>query len=382
MSTSIEKEATAVPAQVMSAAARLAPLDATRGLIMVVMALDHANVFIAHAHPLPEMWTGPFPSYDSALAFLTRFVTHLAAPGFFFLMGAGIVLFASARRNLGWTHGAIVRHLIVRGGILIALQLLVENRAWALGGPFPSLYFGVLYGLGATMIAAALFLQLNSIVLAASSLASLLLTYLAVSLAAPDSVSIFLRLMLLPGSTGAVTVYYPVVPWLGLAGFGMVFGRWLLQDRARAYRRALWVGFCLLVLFFVVRAWGGFGNIRPPQGGEWIAFLNVVKYPPSLVFILLTLGTDLTLLGLFARVGLSLERWARPLIVLGSSALFFYLAHLYLYALIGLALGGRGISIAAMYPYWILGLVVLTPLCWLYGKFKHAQPSNSLLRFF
>lgn len=80
---------------------RLPPLDALRGLLMAVMALDHANIFVARRHPPPEMWSGPFPRYDDALTFLTRFVTHLAAPGFFFLMGAGMFLFALARRRLG-----------------------------------------------------------------------------------------------------------------------------------------------------------------------------------------------------------------------------------------------------------------------------------------
>src|SRR5215471_10410987 len=66
--------------------ARLLPLDALRGLIIVAMALDHANLFVAREHPSPEFWSGSFPSYLSALAFLTRLVTHVAAPGFFFLM--------------------------------------------------------------------------------------------------------------------------------------------------------------------------------------------------------------------------------------------------------------------------------------------------------
>src|SRR5215475_3578570 len=148
----------AAPAVRSGLSVRLAPLDALRGLIMVVMALDHANLFIAHQHPLPEFWSAPTPPPASVLAFLTRFVTHFAAPGFFFLMGAGMVLLADSRRRLGWSKGAIVRYLLARGGLLIALQLLVENPAWRIGdGPiftrqvFLS-YFGVLYGLGAAMI--------------------------------------------------------------------------------------------------------------------------------------------------------------------------------------------------------------------------------------
>src|SRR5512134_3588491 len=89
----------AVPVSRGGRAARLAPLDGLRGLIMIVMALDHANAFIAHAHPRPEFFNTPPQQYTSALPFLTRFVTHFAAPGFFFLMGAGMLLLAESRRR-------------------------------------------------------------------------------------------------------------------------------------------------------------------------------------------------------------------------------------------------------------------------------------------
>ena len=108
-------EQAAAPAARSRLGARLVPLDALRGLIIVAMALDHANAFIAHAHPPPEMWSAPTVAPLDTLAFLTRFVTHFAAPGFFFLMGAGMVLLAESRRGLGWSEWAIVRHLVLRG---------------------------------------------------------------------------------------------------------------------------------------------------------------------------------------------------------------------------------------------------------------------------
>src|SRR5262245_23693850 len=116
--------------------ARLLPLDMVRGLLMIVMALDHANLFIAHQHSSGEFWNRPLPHYESAIAFLTRFVTHMAAPGFFFLMGAGMILFAEARRDLGWSEWRIARQFVVRGLALIGLQMLVENPAWQFGEPF------------------------------------------------------------------------------------------------------------------------------------------------------------------------------------------------------------------------------------------------------
>jgi hypothetical protein len=94
----------------------------------------------------------------------------------------------------------------------------------------------------------------------------------------------------------------------------------------------------------------------------------------------LTLGVDLLLLALLARGRLA--RWGQPLLVFGRSPLFFYIAHLYLYGLIGLALGPRGTGVAPMYLYWLLGLAILYPLCWLYGRFKQRQPPDSPWRLF
>jgi len=114
-----------------------------RGLIIIVMALDHANQFIAHGKLGFELWAGQFPSYQGdALAFLTRFVTHPAAPGFFFLLGAGMVLFATSRHQRGWGKWQITEHIAVRGMLLILFQFLLENPVWSIGQPpNPTVYF-------------------------------------------------------------------------------------------------------------------------------------------------------------------------------------------------------------------------------------------------
>jgi uncharacterized membrane protein len=375
------EELPATQDRVAVGAARLEPLDALRGLIMIVMALDHANFFVARAHSPGEFWDEPLPRYADALAFLTRFVTHLSAPGFFFLMGVGMVLFAGSRRGLGWSEGAITRHFVVRGALLIALQLLIEDPAWQLGESFRllPLYLGVLYGLGAAMIAGALLRGLPTAALAGLGLLALLGTELL--LPSSGAVSPLLALLLAPGVSEPLVVYYPLIPWLGLTAFGMVFGRWLMHDPKQAYQRALVIGAAFIVLFLIVRGAGGIGNIRPAEGPGWIAFLNVVKYPPSIAFVLLTLGADLLLLGLLAGAGAGLGLWGRPMLVFGRSPLFFYLAHLYLYGAMGLIVGPHGIGIARMYPYWLAGLLILYPLCRLYGKFKHSRPAGSLWRF-
>ena len=141
---------------------RLTALDALRGLIIIVMALDHANGLVARAKLDPEMWTGMFPNYGAQGAlFLTRFVTHLAAPGFFFLMGAGMVLFQVSRMQRGWPAIKVAGHFLVRGLLLILLQFMLENPAWALGGVIgETTYVGVLFALGAGMVIGTVFIWL------------------------------------------------------------------------------------------------------------------------------------------------------------------------------------------------------------------------------
>jgi uncharacterized membrane protein len=164
--------------------------------------------------------------------------------------------------------------------------------------------------------------------------------------------------------------------------FGMVFGYWLIADSARAFKRALYLGVALLLLFIVVRGLNGFGNIRPRAGSTWIDFLNVVKYPPSIAFSLLTMGINLIILAVFVKVSERTWRWLKPIAVFGQAPLFFYILHLFVYAALGHLLTPHGTSIAAMYPYWLLGLLILFPLTWWYGRFKRRQPVTSIWRFF
>jgi len=365
---------------------RLFPLDALRGLIIVFMALDHANQFIAQQHSPGEYWGGKFPVYYDALTFLTRLVTHPVAPGFSFLMGVGMALFANSRRKRGWSEWAIIWHFLIRGGLLIALQLLVVNHAWELspGGWKLETYIGVLFALGGTMILGSLLLRLKPQAL----LALTVVLVLGAELLTPNPkqwnqmFSLPIRLLLVPGGDLALWVNYSVLPWLELVTFGMLFGHWLLNDSRKAFSRALQLGGAFLLAFLVIRYLDGFGNIRSRMGNTWIDFLNVVKYPPSITFNLLTMGINLIIMGLFARAGEKLRRFFQALVVFGRVPLLFYVTHLFLYAGLALLLTPNGTSIPVMYPFWLLGLLILFPLCLLYGRLKHHQPANSILRFF
>ena len=365
---------------------RLFAPDALRGLLMVLMALDHANFFVAQRHSSGEMWGGPFPVYTDALPFVTRLVTYLAAPGFFLLMGLGMALLGHAREEQGWTWWQIFPHFWIRGIVLMLFQILIVNRAWelSLGGWGIYIYIGVLYALGGTMILGGLFRRLNPRYL----LALTFILFVGTELLHPSpglwnnirqdpADVIFMR----PGGTSVLWSYYPILPWLELVVFGMALGKWLIADSEKAFSRMWKLGLAFLAAFVVFRALDGFGNIRPRMGNTWIDFLNPVKYPPSMTFTLITTGVNLMLLWVFSEAKERAQHILEPLTVFGRAALFFYVLHLFLYAGIGRLVAPKGMSIPAMLPFWLLGLVILFPLCLWYGRLKHKQPENSPLRF-
>ncbi|MFC1923493.1 DUF1624 domain-containing protein [Chloroflexota bacterium] len=372
-----------------SPSSRLFAVDALRGLIIVLMALDHANFFVAHKHSPGEYWGSGFPIYYDSLTFMTRFVTHLAAPGFFFLMGVGMFLFADSQQTRGWGKWAVIRHFLIRGAVLIALQQLVVNRAWELASDgWPTIYIGVLVALGATMIIGSLLLWLKPIYLLI--LAVVLFVGTEFLVPAPElwganqlaAVSDYLNtILLVPSGNATLWSNYPILPWLELVVFGILFGGWLKRDQNQAYSGAIKIGLGFLLAFLVVRYLDGFGNILPRMGNTWIDYLNLVKYPPSITFTLLTMGLNLVLLGVLAKANEKIQTFFYPLVVYGKAPLFFYVVHLFLYAGLGMWLAPEGTSIAAMYPYWLLGLLLLFPVCLLYGRLKHRPPVNKVLRY-
>jgi len=328
-----------------------------------------------------------FPVYYSTLAFLTRWVTHLAAPGFFFLMGVGMLLLARSHQQRGWSKWATIRHFLIRGGVLIGLQLLIVNRAWELSpqGWGVKIYIGVLCALGGAMILGSLLLWLKPdylLGLTALLFVGMELTHPGLGMWNSVSHDPVWVILLRPGGDANLWSYYPVLPWLELVTFGMVFGHWLVDDPRKAFSRAWKLGVAFLLAFVVVRYSDGFGNIRPRMSNSWIDFLNPVKYPPSMAFTLMTTGVDLILLWLFSRAGELVQGVLQPLAVFGRAPLFFYVLHLFLYAGIGALVAPQGTSIPLMFPFWLLGLLILFPLCLWYGRFKHRQPASSVVCFF
>jgi uncharacterized membrane protein len=368
---------------------------------MVVMALDHVGLMVGRFHS-QEMWAGAWTRYTSALPFFTRFVTHFCAPGFFLLMGAGMSLFAERSAARGWSTVRIARYLFARGALLVLVATMLEVPAFLLAiitGPSqpgtspefaipgmtqPRWVFTVLFALGVSTMMTALVIRARSAVWAALAAAALLAT--ALTTPGPDHFDTeygFARSVLMVSRwSHGVWSQYPVIPWFGIAALGVLLGRWIIADRRTAFRALPWVGTGAIVASLALRAWGGFGNFRTPRDESWIEFLNFIKYPPALVFTLFMLGGDVVALWAIERAQLWTRRAGQLLIVFGQAPLAFYIAHLWLFAVIGAVAFRQGTGYAAVYLIWITGLV---PLYWLskrYRDFKMSKPAESFWRFF
>ncbi len=379
-------------------ASRRFDLDALRGLIMALMALDHASGFVAHRHST-EMWAGEWTRYEEVLPFVTRFVTHLCAPGFFLLMGCGMEMFASGRRRLGWSSGRILGHFVTRGLLLVLINQLLENPAWLLGfmfqnpgttpeavlpggGGMPFIVTGVLTALGLGMAIAGMLLPLRwwawaMVVLACIGLANGMLP---LESRMQEQLAPWWRILLVPGQSGPLLVMYPVLPWLAALGSGVLLGRAI--EAGTRTSRAFMAGLALLGAGLAIRALGGFGNIRAPRDGSVIEFLNMIKYPPALTFLAVTLGIDLVLLSVFARARGWVRSLGELLAAYGRVPLFFYLAHLYLYGGVSAIFFRAPVSMPAMVLVWLAGLIPLWFVCRWFAEFKASKPETSIWRVF
>ncbi len=390
--------------------ARLLELDILRGLVMILMALDHAGVFLMRElHLASEAWDTPIIIHPSFFSFFTRNVTHLAAPGFSFLMGIGMVLFSASRMQNGWSKLRIFRFFAIRGLLIIIVEQILVNPAWLLqyvpktsawslsetaqaagtsdiSGVF--LGFSILFCLGAAMLVWALLIHLDWKYIAAISCFGVLSSSFFVPSIelANNYYSPWYRILLLGGIEAPISVNFSLLPWFGIVGLGILFGRLLLKDRKLAYRVLFIAGALALTVFVLLRTIGGFGNIHPASDDSLQSFFALTKYPPSLVYILCYLGLSaLVLTGIAAIVDKKLPKVFSILGDLGKSALFFYVSHLYVYgilAMVILVIYPINRALIFVYPLWLVGLVILYFLSQHYYKFKKQTTLNSIWRFF
>jgi uncharacterized membrane protein len=349
-----EAETADLPLPAMAAAAvrtpRLDSVDLLRGLIMVFMALDHTRDFFSHLHFPPEDMTQTWPTL-----FLTRWLTHFSAPGFFFL--AGTAAFLSLGR--GRTPAKVSHFLWTRGLWLVFLELTIIGYAWTFIPSFG--YGGVIWVLGWSMVAMALVVRLplpwvaafGAVMVAGHNLLDHVqpqalgrFAWLWILLHQPGFIPLpqpsFIHLP--PGVGFGFFVLYVLVPWMGVMALGYAFGAVLRRPPQERQRWTLWIGLAATALFLVLRGFNAYGN--PSQGfigsGAWsaqgtlgmtlVSFFNTTKYPPSLHFLLMTLGPSLIALAWFDKLAVKdkLGALGRFFVVFGRVPLFYYILHLFL----------------------------------------------------
>jgi uncharacterized membrane protein len=377
---------------------RIRSIDIARGLIMVLMAIDHVRVY-----------SGVPPGGPTAGVFFTRWVTNFSAPGFVFLAGTGAFLY-------GMSHGgpkALSKFLAVRGLWLILLEATFLRLAWTFNFDWSHyMLAGVIWMLGCCMIvlAALVWLPLRWVALigvvmiAAHNLLDPVVPSLWNGLA-QNPLGPLWQIMYLGGEIQGtpVVVLYSLVPWIGVMAAGYAFGAVMRAKPEVRDKLCYQFGIGMIVLFLVMRGVDLYGDPRhwmhpqsptPPPAA--LRFLNTNKYPASLLFLLMTLGPIIAALPLLERARGAV---ANALDVFGRVPLFFYLLHIPLIHALALVVSairegavnpwlfanhpmsnppppdGYTWSLPLLYLVWAIAIAILYPLCAWYARYKATHRS-------
>ncbi|MGR9087249.1 MAG: DUF1624 domain-containing protein [Gammaproteobacteria bacterium] len=376
---------------------RLESIDRMRGLVIVLMALDHTRHFFTNAQFSPTDL-----DHTSAAYFLTRWMTHLCAPTFVFLAGTGAFL-SVRRRNL--TSRQLARYLFSRGIWLILLELTLVRFGWSFNWNYHAAIGQVIWALGCSLLALSGLVFLPRRFLAAISLA-IIAGHNAFDHIPADSsepwgwlwmvMHVPGRIEYLPGY--AFYVSYPLIPWIAVMAAGYCLAPIFLQPPKRRQSALLLLGLASIGAFLLLRLGNFYGDPKPWQPQYSPAFtvfsvLNCTKYPPSLLYLLMTLGMMFIGLALFDRF--STPRRADPLLNFGKAPLFFYMIHLPLIhgaALVSTLVKGLpvdwlidgsgrstipsvpspeyGFDLPVIYAIWLALLLLLYPLCLAFVQIK------------
>ncbi|HYP13535.1 MAG TPA: heparan-alpha-glucosaminide N-acetyltransferase domain-containing protein [Bryobacteraceae bacterium] len=386
---------------------RLASVDALRGLVMIIMALDHVREFF---HRGAMSFSPEDLTRTTGVLFFTRWITHFCAPVFMFTTGLGAFFWYRRGRSKSELSGYLLR----RGLWLVILDLTVLRFALNFSLVSGVVILNVLWGLGWSMIALALLVHLPTRVLALVSVLVIALH----NLADPIQASQLGRAAWLWNvlhqlgvfSVGGVPVLaaYTLIPWIGVMSAGFCFGHILTLDEAERRRWLVRIGAGMTLAFLVVRAVNVYGDPQPwstqVPGMTALSFVRTSKYPPSLDFLLMTLGPAILLLAWFDRV-----KWSRenPLLVFGRVPLFYFIVHIYVIhaAAIPLALAtygkagflrnvspslggdpklypaGYGYDLWVVYVLWLAVVVALYLPCLWFARMKE-QRKHAWLAYF
>jgi uncharacterized membrane protein len=374
-------------AQVASAVAkpRIASIDIMRGLVIVLMLIDHVRErFYLHMQV-----SDPMDVADTSPAlFFTRLSAHLCAPTFVFLTGLSAWLYAHPSR--GGTRSPS-GFLFKRGLFLVLLEVTLVNFSWT--GSFGTFWLQVIWAIGLSMIALSLLVKLRYWMIGALGFLIVfghnLLTPITL---APGDFGYSLwtilhdRGFLLDTEALRIKISYPLLPWIGVILLGYFAGPLYARTMDFAVRRKALIGMGLgcFVLLLVLRGFNIYGETLPWVSAETamqtvMSFVNFTKYPPSLDFLLMTLGTAFLLLVLFENRE---NRFLDALEVFGSAPMFFYILHLYVlliaYQIILTAAGpnhGELFGVDHIWWIWIISAVLTVMLYFptrAFSKFKHS----------
>jgi uncharacterized membrane protein len=380
---------------------RIESIDVVRGVIMVLMALDHTRDFFGNSGLNPTD-----PATTTVPLFFTRWITHFCAPVFFLLTGTGAYL--SLRKK---SKSELSRFLFTRGLWLIFLELVVVRcLGWQFNFDYHVLILNVLWALGWAMIVLSGLVYLPAWAVAAFGVVLIATHNLFDSV---ESSSWFWTILhspnfLLNRPGHAVLVAYALVPWIGVTAAGYALGQVYRWPSPRRRLFLLCLGGILAAAFVILRAINIYGD---PQ--RWAAqrssvftvlsFLNTTKYPPSLLYLLMTLGPALIFL---SAVDAGTPRWLQPALTIGKVPMFYYLLHIPLIHLIATAvcyarygqihwmfesptLGqfpitpppGWGYSLPTVYLVWAIVVLALYPLCRWFAGLKQRR-SEAWLSYF
>jgi uncharacterized membrane protein len=388
---------------------RIDSIDLLRGLVMVIMMLDHTRDFFSAA-------AFQFDPTDlektSVVLFLTRWITHFCAPTFFFLAGTGAYL----RRARGGTPAELSRFLASRGVWLLILEFTVVR--FGISGdllPHGTYVAQTIWALGWSMIVLAALVHLPLRAIGAFGLTMILVHNAFDGIRANGcgiqqsqcrAGDLLLRLLhesgpaLLGGPKGIVLLaLYPLIPWIGVMAVGYVFGKLYTMDAETRQRMLVRLGAAIIALFVVLRASNLYGDPSKwsvqPRGAEFtvLSFLNTTKYPPSLLYLCMTLGPAILLLAFLERE----KRGAigRALVTYGRVPMLYYLLQwLYAHGAAFIAfmvtgkntaalhvlqqnppevLANAGFSLPVVYVFWIIGVFLLYPICAKYAEVKRRR---------
>ena len=385
-----------------SARARVDAVDLLRGLVMVLMLLDHTRDFV---HRDALLFDATNLARTTPALFLTRWITHFCAPVFGFLAGTGAYL----QLSRGRTKAELSRFLFTRGLWLMLLELTVVRCVVVFNfdyAQFPG-FLQVIWAIGLSMVVLAALIHLPLRAVGAVGVGIIALHNLGDGVRvqgwqgpgspAPDALGALWMVLHQPGfivlAGLPVLVLYPVLPWIGVIAAGYAFGAVYGWEPERRRRFLVRLGLAMAAAFVIIRATNLYGDPMPwsaQKNGVFtvLSFLNTAKYPPSLLFLLMTLGPAMVALAWFERGGRGPV--GRALVTFGRVPLFFYVLQWIVAHLVAIGFGllagqtvahlfvfpgtlrpaptGVGFGLGVTYLAWALGVVVTYPLCrWFAG---------------